>query len=104
MATMGNYCKAYPLGRLREFGGWSENPAGVRRERREVEGSEVEAPRELTDDDFLYLQENFTVTDGIFLDEHVVFDDVTAEWLDFCERALKFEVPVFEGAGKPDAP
>ena len=30
------------------------------------------------EDDFLYLQENFTLTDGIFIDENIVFDDIDA--------------------------
>ena len=30
-------------------------------------------PRELTDDDYVYLQGNFTVTDGIFIDENMIF-------------------------------
>ena len=45
--------------------------------------------------DFLYLQENFIVTDGIFIDENVIFDNVTPEWIDFCVNVLKFEVPKY---------
>lgn len=96
MAQMGKYCKAYPIPRLREFNGWSENAQNTRREKRQIDGSEVEAPRELTDDDFLYLQENFTVTDGIFLDENIIFDNVSPEWVEFCKEQLKFEVPVYQ--------
>jgi hypothetical protein len=70
MANMGRYCKAYPIARLREFGGWAENGENARKVRREIDGVEVEAPRELTDGDHLYLQENYVVTDGIFIDEH----------------------------------
>ena len=33
--------------------------------------------RQLTENDFLYLQENFQVTDGIFIDENIVFAEVT---------------------------
>ena len=46
--------------------------------------------------DLLYLQENYMVTDGVFLDENIIFDDVTPEWKDFCTHVLKFEVPVYE--------
>jgi hypothetical protein len=32
-----------------------------------------------TGDSIVYLQENYVVTDGIFKDENVLFDDVTPE-------------------------
>jgi hypothetical protein len=96
MSQMGKYCKAYPINRFREFKSWSENTQNTRRVKSEQDGKEVEVARTLTDDDFLYLQENFTVTDGIFLDENVVFEEVTPEWVEFCKGALEFEVPQFE--------
>ena len=90
MSNMGKYCKAYPITRLREFSGWQENSQNARKEN--------DAPRQLTDADFLYLQENFAVTDGIFIDENVIFDNVTPEWIDFCKAVLKFEVPDYAKA------
>ena len=41
-------------------------------------------PRELTDVDYVYVQRNFTVTDGIFIDENIIFSDVTPEWIEYC--------------------
>jgi hypothetical protein len=82
MANMGSYCKAYPIERFREFGGWSEKMAGA-------------ADPEQEDGRFLFLQENLVVTDGIFIDEKVVFDRVTPEWEAFCKDKLGFEVPDF---------
>lgn len=96
MAEMGRYCKAYPIDRFREFDGWKENTENLRKEKEQADGKEVEVQRELTAVSFLYLQENFTVTDGIFLDQNIVFDSVTSEWIDFCKNALKFEIPVYE--------
>ncbi|MEL6438041.1 MAG: hypothetical protein AAFQ80_02125 [Cyanobacteria bacterium J06621_8] len=98
MATMGKYCKAYPIQRLRQFESWSENQANTRQEKQEIEGQEVEQNRVLTDDDFLYLQENYVVTDGIFKDENIIFDAVTAEWKDFCTQTLSFEIPNYQSA------
>ena len=92
MAKMGTYCKAYPIGRFREFPDWTENTQNLRKERTD-DGQEVQ--RQLTDDSFLYLQENYVVTDGIFLDENIVYDNVTPEWIEFCKESLKFEVPVY---------
>jgi hypothetical protein len=82
---MGKYCKAYPITQFRQFSAWKENEQNARKEN--------DAPRPLTDSEFLYLQENFVVTDGVFLDENVIFDNVTPEWIDFCTNTLKFEVP-----------
>ena len=39
------------------------------------EAPQVETRRALADDDHLYLQENFVVTDGIFIDENIIFDE-----------------------------
>ncbi|MCI0485179.1 MAG: hypothetical protein L0229_00995 [Blastocatellia bacterium] len=95
MAKMGKYCKAYPLARLRQFGGWKEITENARKEKRQIDGTEMETLRELTDSDFLYLQSDFTVTDGIFLGENVIFDDLTPEWIEFCKTELQFEIPAF---------
>ncbi|MDM9379444.1 hypothetical protein QUB80_01835 [Chlorogloeopsis sp. ULAP01] len=96
MATMGKYCKANSLKKLREFSQWTECTENIRKEKKEVSGNEVEIKRELTYDDFLYLQENYVVTDGIFKDENIIFDNVTPEWKEFCHKTLEFEIPVYE--------
>ena len=96
MATMGKYCKAYPIQKLRQFSQWTENADNTRKEKKEVDAKELGINRELTDDDFLYLQENYVVTDGIFKDENIIFDNVTPEWIDFCKNILLFEIPVYE--------
>jgi hypothetical protein len=91
MATMGQYCKAYPIQRFQEFYNWSENEQGYRKEKIEAKGSDTE--QEQPARSFLYLQENYVVTDGIFIDEHIIFDNVTEEWIEFCKNTLKFETP-----------
>ena len=58
----------------------------------EVDGETVEKPRELTDGDYVYVQRNFTVTDGIFIDENIIFDDVTPAWIEFCRDVLEYVV------------
>ena len=85
MATMGRFCKAYPVQRLREFAGWKENTQNLRKERSGKADKEIITQKELTGNDHLYLQENFTVTDSISLDENIIFDEVTPEWIDFCQ-------------------
>jgi len=95
MSKMGKYCKAYMIASFREFSGWTEKSQNARKEN--------DSPRQLTDADFLYLQENFVVTDGIFLDENVIFDNVTPEWTDFCKNVLKFEIPDYASASSEKA-
>lgn len=81
MAKMGKYCKAYLLKQFRQYNQWNEN--------------QQENP-ELTDDSVVYLQENYVVTDGIFQDENIIFENVTEEWKEFCHQVLEFEIPNYE--------
>jgi hypothetical protein len=91
MTTLGKYCRAYPISQLRQFAGWIEKPENARQIKEEVDGEIVEGPRPLTDADYVYLQGNFTVTDGIFIDENVIFDAVTPEWIEFCRSVLGYQ-------------
>lgn len=89
MSTLGKYCRAYPLGQLRKFPGWVERANEARRIRKEIDGEIVEEVRTLTDEDYVYLQMDYTVTDGIFVNENVIFNEVTPEWIEFCQRVLR---------------
>ena len=91
MSVIGKYCKPYKLSRLRQFPDRTERSENARRIMKEVNGETVETPREFTDDDYVYLHRDFTVTDGIFIDENVIFSDVTPEWSEFCREVLGFE-------------
>jgi hypothetical protein len=100
---MSNYCAAYEARNFRKFPGWTENAANVRKEKQEVGGKEVEVERQLDDDSILYLHESYIVTDGIYNDENVIFDNVSDEWKSFCHETLGFEVPVYEPIEIPRA-
>jgi hypothetical protein len=91
MQKMGTYCKAYPIDRFRAYPHWKENDQNTRTETQVVDGKETQVVRKLTDDDFLYLQENYHVTDGIFIDENVIFDDVSESWVEYCKTVLEFD-------------
>jgi hypothetical protein len=103
MPNMGRYCKAYPIKSLREFAGWTENVANARPAEAGEDETDGAGPRVLTEDDFLYLQENYVVTDGIFIDENIIFESSTPEWIDFCRNALAFEVPEYARASAATA-
>lgn len=97
MAEMGKYCKAYLAKDFRKYPKWEENLENLRKETEYKNGEEIEIERnELLDDDILYLQENYVVTDGIMKDEYLIFDQVTDEWKEFCHQELEFEIPVYE--------
>ncbi len=88
MSIMGSYCKAYAARQLAEFPGWREKPI--------VNPAPADSDDPALEGRYLFLQENFVVTDGIFLDDQIVFDDVSDEWKRFCVEVLKFEIPHFE--------
>lgn len=96
MAEMGKYCKAYQVKNFRDYPGWSMKTENARKDKKEVDGKETEVQRELDDEAILYLQENYIVTDGIFKDENIIFDNVTDEWKEYCHGTLAFEIPVYE--------
>ena len=87
---MGNYCKAYPVERLRAFPGWTEKDWKSSKPSDPAK-SETAPP---DDPGHFYLQENYIVTADIFLDQYVVFDQVSDEWRAFCHDILKFENPM----------
>jgi hypothetical protein len=101
---MSNYCAAYEARNLRKYQGWTENAANVRKEKQEVGGKEVEVDRQLDDDSILYVHDSYIVTDGIYNDENIIFDNVTDEWKQFCHETLGFEIPVYEPIEIPRAP
>src|SRR5215472_5583043 len=73
------YCKAYYLKDLRQWSHWSE--------KRE------EGESELTDEDVVYLWDDFVVVRSPVLPGGVIFDRVTKPWQDFCRTTLAFEIP-----------
>jgi len=94
---MGRYCKAYPAERLRAFPGWIE------KNWKSSKGTEVaESTTEMAEEqNHFYIQENYVVTADIFLDEKVVFDQVTDEWRSFCRDILDFHSPFDKEAAAP---
>jgi len=102
MKKMGRYCKAYPIEALKRFGGWTESlelpsrgdiGAGEKHDENQADKKEDDALR-----NYLFIQEDYTVTRDIFINEEVVLAEVTPEWAEFCRQELHFEVPSFEDA------
>lgn len=97
MPSIGRYCKAYLLKKLRVYVDWDENVLNARPEDDEdgtsVDREDGAGPRTLTDESVVYVQEDFTVTDDIYLDEYVLFDHITPKWEEFCRTELEFMIP-----------
>ncbi|MEM9290485.1 MAG: hypothetical protein AAGD01_02270 [Acidobacteriota bacterium] len=55
--------------------------------------AEDTSPRLLTTDSFLYIHENYVVTDGIYIDQNVIFDAIDEDWKRFCAESLGFTPP-----------
>ncbi|NJL35431.1 MAG: hypothetical protein HC840_22090 [Leptolyngbyaceae cyanobacterium RM2_2_4] len=89
MKTMGKYCKAYLVKQLRQFDHWSEQQTYPE----QPDEQTTDVNQELAEEDILYLQENYIVTNGVFPNENIVFDQVSPEWIDFCQTVLNFSVP-----------
>ena len=91
---MGKYCKAYLARDLRAYPKWSENSENMEPQLVEGEGGDKRATPSITDETVLYIQDDYTVTDGIFKNEYVIFGTVTDEWITFCITNLGFVIPI----------
>lgn len=89
-ATPRDYARAYLLGQLRQFSDWHEEKINWKET---ATANENGNSGELSDDDVVFLQEDFTVTELIWPGENVVFNRITPEWIDFCTQELQFKVP-----------
>ena len=89
------YCKAYRLRDFRKFSGWTESKINWKEDKSDTDdGDETETgDKELADDDVVFIHQDFTVTQSMWHNENVIFNDVTPEWKKFCAEVLKFNVP-----------
>jgi len=89
-STSRDYARAYLLGELRKFSDWREEKINWKETNPANENGNS---RELSDDDVVFLQQDFTVTELIWPGENVIFNRITPEWIDFCSQELQFKVP-----------
>lgn len=79
------YCKAYYVKDLRRFAAWAESRANWKTGAGEA--------TVFSDDDIVFLHQDFTVTQSMFHNENVVMGTVTPQWKAFCTSELGFKVP-----------
>jgi hypothetical protein len=89
-STARNYARAYVLAELRKFGDWREEKINWKETAPAEENGSSGA---LSDDDVVFLHEDFTVTQLIWPGENVIFNSSTPEWVEFCTQELQFKVP-----------
>lgn len=83
MKHLSEYCKAYPYEMLAAFAGFPE-PQG---------GADGAPPAKK---EYLFVHDDYTVTEGIYHNEDVVIGDPTDEWKAFCRETLEFSPPTAE--------
>lgn len=84
------YCKAYPLEELRKYQAWSESQINWKKEN---DGSNNGDEGSLTDNNIVFIHQDFTVTESVYHDENVIFNDASPGWKEFCTNSLEFKVP-----------
>lgn len=85
------YCKAYYVRDLRKFPGWSESR--IRWNERRDKDAADQSDQGLTDDSIVYLHEDFSVTQSMWHNESIIFDQIDDDWKKFCSETLHFKVP-----------
>jgi hypothetical protein len=88
------YCKAYYLRDLRRFSGWTESKINwqEKQDKSDEDGTDSDE-RGFVDDDIVFIHQDFTVTQSMWHNENVIFNQVTPAWEEFCAITLKFKVP-----------
>jgi hypothetical protein len=88
------YCRAYRLGDLRRFAGWKENLIDQMEPGKDSPSSnDNKEGQGLSDDDIVFLHQDYIVTLSMWQDENVIFKGSTQEWKDYCTDVLKFDAP-----------
>lgn len=86
-STERQYCTAYHLRDLRRYPAWTENKL------ESSKTSENGQAQTLSDDEVVFLHQDYTVTRSMWADEDVIFNQVTDQWRQFCATELRFAVP-----------
>jgi uncharacterized protein len=82
------YCKAYHLRELRQYPAWAERRINWKQREN---SSDSEAP--FPEDKIVFLHQDCSVTESMWHNENVIFNDVNSDWEAFCLSSLKFKVP-----------
>ena len=84
------YCKAYYLKNLRAFPGWNESR--INWNDKQVKGNS-DRGADFTEDKVVFVHQDLTVTELVWHNENVIFNNVDPDWEEFCANSLGFKVP-----------
>lgn|GEM_PF-218177 len=87
------YCKAYHLVDLRKYPEWNETQINRKENKGGNNGSADSSLTDDKDDKIVFIHQDFTVTESVWHNENVIFDQVNPAWEEFCSNSLKFKVP-----------
>jgi len=87
------YCKAYHLKDLRQYSGWFESKINWKDKANKSITITSNDDQEFSDDDIVFMHQDYTVTQSMWHNENVIFNDVTPEWETFSTDVLRFKVP-----------
>lgn len=86
------YCKAYHLQDLREYPAWSEGRINWKKKKDDNNG-DGDGDEPFPGDKVVFIHQDLTVTESVWHNENVIFNQVDSAWSDFCSDALRFKVP-----------
>jgi len=88
------YCKAYHLRDLHKFSGWTDSKINWKEDKDTDEGDKTEGgDKEFSDDNVVFIHQDFTVTQSMYHNENVIYNNITSEWRQFLEDDIQFKVP-----------
>jgi ankyrin repeat protein len=91
------YCKSYHLGDLRKYPAWSEGRINWKKKSDNSSNSNGNgngnADGPFTDDKIVFIHQDFTVTESVWHNENVLFNDADPSWKEFCVNSLNFKIP-----------
>lgn len=74
MKNIGKYSKAYLLNEVNKYVNFKMKVS--------------------TDKEYVFIQDDYTVTADVYKDERVIFDEVNEQWIDFCKSKLVFQFQI----------
>ena len=88
------YCKAYHLRDLRRFPAWFESRINWKEKKDQDSAKGSDNPETVfTDESIVFIHQDYSVTESMWQNENVLFNQVTDDWKSFCTSDLSFRVP-----------
>ena len=87
------YCKAYHLEDLRKYPVWRESRINWKSQENDDRNANGSSDESFSDGKIVFIHQDFTVTESMWHNENVIFNQVDPGWEEFCAGTLNFKVP-----------